>query len=102
MSTEKGSWGQLVIAFLTVPWWGYVMSKHWNWFLVPLGAPHITLWHAFGLAMTLTFATYRPLYLAKVSQFGVESTTQTWAEVLAPALSLFFGWLLHFGVKLPA
>ncbi len=33
----------------------FVFLKGWGWFLIPLGMPEITFWHAFGLLLLSGF-----------------------------------------------
>ena len=41
---------------------GVVIAKMWQWFIVPLGVPQITIGHAIGfdVLITLIVAPYRP------------------------------------------
>lgn len=34
--------------------YAWAAELNWNWFAVPLGAPRITMWQAYGLALVLT------------------------------------------------
>ena len=47
------------LAFAISMWKAFVLMKVWQWFAVPLGAPHIGLWHAFGLGTVAIVATYQ-------------------------------------------
>lgn len=39
----------LAIWSINVFWGGFVAATLWGWFVVPLGAPAISFWHAAGL-----------------------------------------------------
>jgi hypothetical protein len=75
--------------------WGYVMTKLWIWFLLPVfpNMPHITFWQAVGLIIFLQlFKNYdsngsiKDEYKDKISM---------WIQaLLAPWLILFCGWLV--------
>lgn len=47
--SNLAAWVLLII--LKIPLVGWVVSVGWEWFLVPIGAPPINLWHGIGLAM---------------------------------------------------
>ena len=36
---------------------GFVLTRLWLWFLVPLGLPAIGLWHAYGLSILIALFT---------------------------------------------
>lgn len=38
---------------------GWVCATLWGWFVVPLGMPPITFWHAVGLSGFVNLMTYR-------------------------------------------
>ena len=69
----------------------YAMTVLWRWFLVPLGAPPVGLWHMCGLGALLglfRWKTYDPEESKRL---------MTWQHVtafcLAPAWALLVGWL---------
>lgn len=80
---------------LHLPWYGFVLSKLWGWFLVPmLGAPAIGIVGALGVSLVIEFITNQ----------GTNSQTQSPYEMLAtsivhefvyPAMMLFIGWIIQ-------
>lgn len=36
-----------------------VVRDLWLWFIVPLGLPALTFWHAFGLSITISYLTHQ-------------------------------------------
>lgn len=88
---------------------GYVTSQLWEWFLMPLGVPAITILQASGL--TLLFRTFspeeweskpsnksdtvdeHPLATAFVKMFGF--------VILKPAFTWFFGWVIFYYMHHP-
>lgn len=38
---------------------GWALSELWGWFIVPLGAPAISVIHAVGLKLTIGFVTFK-------------------------------------------
>jgi len=60
---------------------GFVLQQLWAWFVVPLGAPSITLTHALGLSMLLgAFGIIRKVTVDKEDPSWGKAT----AEVLSP------------------
>lgn len=49
--------GLIFIDTVALLWAGYVMSKLWLWYLVPLGLPVIGTWTMFGTALIVSVAT---------------------------------------------
>ena len=67
---------------------GLAIKLLWGWFIVPLGAPPITLIHAMGLVLILAlFKTHRPK-----NKYDESTTGLMW---VTPAFSMLFGWLIH-------
>ncbi len=55
--TEKDK-KMITILLITVPaflWVGFVIKIMWVWFMVPLGLPAISLAHAIGIDVLITF-----------------------------------------------
>jgi uncharacterized membrane protein len=78
---------------------GFVLSKLWAWFIVPLGAPSLTLPLAIGLAMVVGFLTYHTRVMPssdtrteteKVS----DGLTVLAAGMVSPFITLLIGWLV--------
>lgn len=68
---------------------GFVLTKLWTWFVVPLGAPTITLAIAVGINLTVSFLTAR-----------VPRENEKWPRLIAfsvtyPAITLLFGYIVH-------
>lgn len=98
--------GWILLIVLTVPasaWQGYVGSTLWHWYAEPVGAPHLSVGRAMGLAVL--FAMYRlpkafDRYKYK-EQGGERSDKEVVVGTIAvlalgPAFALFFGWLYTF------
>ncbi len=87
----------LISTLLTLPfaaWYGFVLSKLWAWFIVPLGVPRLVLWQAAGIYLLARFLTTdtnaqkdrEPIeVLARGIAFGV----------LTPAMTLGCGAIYH-------
>lgn len=84
----------LIITILSIPWQGYVLCRLWDWFLIPLNAPAIELWHMCGLALFLQYAVVRHNFADLLrekyeDQYLIINVTVK--AVLGPALILLFG-----------
>lgn len=68
---------------------GFVITRLWGWFLVPMGFPMVTIWQAIGIDLLVTFmATPAP---KEGDKFG--SPAYCWTMVLVrPAIILGLGW----------
>jgi hypothetical protein len=72
---------------------GWVISKLWIWFIVPFGTPQISLPHALGVALILSFASIHQ----------IDTKTKTKDDRIAeyvviiflPLLTLLMGWIYH-------
>lgn len=81
---------------------GIVVKLLWGWFIVPLGVPGLSLFHAMGIMLLVGFLTYR-----KADQEIELKTKDKLDEALARVLSLLgerimlvvftisLGYLLH-------
>ena len=38
---------------------GYVLSILWSWFIIPFGLPQLSIAHAIGVGMVMSFLTYQ-------------------------------------------
>jgi hypothetical protein len=55
----SGIGGFLFVMLVATVFRGYVLSEMWSWFIVPLGAPALTVVHAIGISMLVAFLTYQ-------------------------------------------
>ena len=67
---------------------GLVFSSLWGWFVVPLGYPKITIFHALGLATIVS-----SLRVGSVAPSSSESPKEAF---LKPVLALGGSWLFGF------
>jgi hypothetical protein len=47
----------LVVLPLSLLLYAWAAALNWNWFAVPLGAPHVSLWQAYGLSLVASSFT---------------------------------------------
>jgi len=66
----------------------------WNWFVVPLGLPPLSLWWACGLLSTAFVFRMRPY---KKGDPSVAWKAVTWI-LLRPVVALVIGWLFKLGM----
>lgn len=91
---------QILLGLLGVPayfalsaiWKGYVLSVLWGWFVVPLGAPPVTIPVAIGVSLVVSLLTksVRPTDIDGELQLG----KQAYIAAAGPALMLFVGWIV--------
>lgn len=83
----------LALCFAAVAAKGHVLAILWRWFLVPLGAPGITVVQALGVALVINLFT---MDLAGARSAEWESKPE-WAKALAGIaasyLALGIGWV---------
>ncbi len=92
--------GVLVFVVLALPlvmWTAFVMRALWGWFVVPLGGPVLPFPLAVGLMLLLRHcqqAIYLTDLMAEEQKRGLWKTG-VWRTLLAPALTLGLGWIVH-------
>lgn len=74
-------------------WTAFVVYKLYGWFVVPLGAPVINWWHAWGLMLILNVLTLKPTDVP--SKGWKDSVAKLIGKVLGMATVLLIGWLIH-------
>lgn len=97
MEKELKTIALLAITLISIPfsivWSAFVASHLWLWFVVPLGAPAISLAHAAGLM------TIKGFIFAKIAKDEKTDTDENRKRIhalvfmfVAPAVSLAFGY----------
>lgn len=85
-------------------WYGYALSVLWGWFLVPLGLPAVSPLQAAGIDLLVAFVLSQfPTRREFGSAIEVNSKGPWFRlclRVTIPALTLGFGWLIHWGATL--
>lgn len=105
---------KLVIALLCVPvlflinvfWGAFVSSTLWGWFLVPLGVPAITYWHAVGIGSVI--AAFLGSRGMPPDIEDKDEDMKFWRtmgrgfghQIFIPAMCLLFGWVAHINAGL--
>lgn len=74
---------------------GWTLQTLWLWFVVPLGAVPIGLWHAAGLHLFASWLATRPNVALK-PDYGV--TDAVGHVLLAPLFVLAVAWLFRLGM----
>jgi hypothetical protein len=69
---------------------GFVLSYLWQWFVVPFGLPSITVAHAIGISLIVSFLTYE----------GAKTESNDIGEAIGNGvgqtlLVFFIGWIVH-------
>ena len=88
----------LVASLLLAIFLGFITSKMWLWFLVPVGLPELSVIQATGLLLIIDLATFRYAYMKTDSQESVTLATMTslLSSVLHAFFILLFGFILTF------
>jgi len=71
---------------------GVGLAFLWKWFITPLGVPAISIIHAIGIALTVSFLT-----AVRDPKREFKSETVTFSIVFS-LVALFFGYLVHLGM----
>lgn len=72
-------------------YYSWAASILWGWFLVPLGAPSVTILQCWGIMLVIIM--FRPRLSLQKSDDS-ELVSAAGALVLAPLLALGFGWAI--------
>lgn len=91
----------VLVFLLLIPsaaWTAFVGSTLWKWFAEPLGAPHLTVARAMGLAALFALYRYSPSPSDSKAAGDAKEGGDIFFEFVAvatllPALILFLGWL---------
>lgn len=68
----------------------------WNWFAVPMGAPHISLWIAAGIALLARTILMTQANTTELQMSATKRLTYAWSyAIFVPAFALFLGWIYH-------
>jgi len=86
----------VAVASLGIVWRGWVMTKLWAWFVVPVfGLPALGLAAAIGLSLTIGFFTYQYSDTVQEKRKGYAATAYPLGVVfLYPAVLLGIGWIV--------
>lgn len=82
--------GFVLFVGLAAAWEGFALSVLWGWFIVPLGAPKITVPLAIGLALVVGMLAHQ----------HAKDDDREWSDLLAhaivkPPLFLLMGWIVR-------
>jgi hypothetical protein len=87
---------RILVSFPASLWMGYVVSILWGWYVEPLGAPHLSVVRAIGVAMTIALMKSPRLPTHKESGKEWSPGQQTLMAIfvwgLGPAIALLVGW----------
>lgn len=90
---------KLWVIAASAPYNGFVLSKLWLWFVVPLGVPSIGIAAAMGIIVTITMArwsTFRFCLDLDAHNGTSHIDVATWVVWLAPTAALAAGWLCQY------
>jgi hypothetical protein len=89
----------LIFVILGAIWAGYVITLLWLWFMCPLGLPEISLAHAVGVDLLITFITQKLVFDKKEAD-----EDEVWSPIkqilkhlfVRPLFFLAAGYVAHF------
>lgn len=98
---KGGCLALLLMLILQVPlaiYGGFVLSKLWFWFMVPLGLQPISIVLAIGINLLVTYIVYLDINTKKNQQYDttkpVGVISYSLLAVVFDSLFLFFGWIV--------
>ena len=95
MNTKHDPLTEMILAIALMPfhifWCGVVFLCLWGWFVVPLGAPNISLLHSVGLWVFVAYV--RPSGTSTEPKPVLKQYAMHFAY---GALTLFLGWIIHW------
>jgi len=74
--------------------WGFAFMLGWGWFVVPLGVPPITFWHAVGLKYLIAAATMLPFAAQSEGDLEKKSLAYLMAGLIVMLLLWVFSLLM--------
>ena len=84
----------VLIGVVNLPFEGFVISKAWLWFAVPLGAPAITWFH--GSALTVVFALVAFRWEDRSKETGERFLTRSVSAFMVTLSTLGIVAILHW------
>ena len=77
---------------------GWALKTLWSWFLVPLGAPNLTLLGAIGVAIVVSFLTAKPTETKSDPDAKLETVMLRLVLYVVgrPLLSVGWAWLVRW------
>ena len=72
---------------------GWVIMRLWAWFIVPFGIQGLTLPHAIGIGLILTFLTAHTL--GKRAKTMEEKIEEIATSIIWPLMSLLMGYIVQ-------
>jgi hypothetical protein len=72
---------------------GWVIMKLWAWFIIPFGIQGLTLPHAMGVGLILTFLTAHTL--GKNAETMEEKIKEIVTPIVWPLLTLLMGYIVQ-------
>lgn len=81
----------LAATILSIVLRGFVLAALWEWFVVPLGAPHLTPTHAIGISALVAYLTIDLSVKREKLSSGVIAFTGSFVSVFV----LAFGYIVH-------
>jgi hypothetical protein len=91
----------ILVLLMVVPlsmWHGFVLTKVWAWFVVPLGVVPIGMWHACGLVLLIGWLTKDGTQSGEGKSQSERLLEVLGKGILAPLIALGIGAAYHAGM----
>lgn len=87
----------ILMAMVTpsIIWQGYVLTRLWAWFVVPMGAPHLSLMSAVGASIIVNMFREKASADKETPELKKSLTDHVLQGYVGPLLRLAFGWAAH-------
>lgn len=86
----------LIISIPTSIWSGFVLTKLWLWFIVPVFAlAPLAIVPAIGLAIVVSYLTLHVPYQKEQPSYGGLLGHQISSGIIHPLFALLVGWCVH-------
>jgi len=87
----------LILTVAGIPWTGFVISKLWLWFLVPLGIVPVGIWWACGIGTTLQalrgWSGMEKRFAIDTEHDDEKALSGAALDILMYGTALLFGWI---------
>lgn len=91
--TPTGAVLSLLCVLVTIPLRAWALMTLWGWFVVPLGAPAVTLWHMAGVSLLLSAMLWR--YRKDADLTAEQAVEAVIASALYPPLVVGLAYIIH-------
>lgn len=78
---------------------GWAIATLWLWFVVPIGVPALTIWHAAGVSLIIGLLTHQVQHEPDDTANDL-FWTRFLTAIIGPPICVGWGWLIHWAMNL--